>query len=43
MHEIHGALDPVVEFLTIDRRLVALGRRAPAMVDGWSGEPIFGG
>ena len=37
------ALDPVVEFLTIDRRLVALGRRAPAMVDGWSGEPIFGG
>lgn len=39
---IEPSLDPVVEFLTIDRRLVALGRRAPSSVaSGWSGEPVF--
>ena len=33
-----AALDPVVEFLTIDRRLVALGRRAPsAGEEAWPG------
>ena len=33
-----ASLDPVVEFLTIDRRLVALGRRVPNVDDdAWPG------